>query len=209
MERLGPGFFEGPTLLLAERLLGKVFVLSAGPGRTELRGRIVETEAYVGSGDDACHARGGLRPGNRPMFAAPGTLYVPLSYGCHYLANIVSEPEGIGGSVLLRAMEPLEGLDDMQLRRGTANPLELLNGPGKLTRAFGIDRTFSGKTLFGSLCWIEDAPEIPASAIGTSARIGITKSAGLPWRKFIAGSPYVSKSRSVNSRKKMPAGLEC
>jgi DNA-3-methyladenine glycosylase len=204
MKRLGPEFFETPTLQLAECLLGKIFVRSEGPGKTLLKGRIVETEAYLAAGDEASHAWRGMTDRNRAMFGPPGTLYVYFSYGCHYLANIVSEPEGSAGAVLLRAMEPMEGIGQMCLRRGVDDPLSLMSGPGKLTRALGIGPDLYGETLFGPHCWLEDAPDIPAGMIGTSQRIGISRSTLLPWRKFVIDSPHVSKTGNKAKKKGAP-----
>lgn len=208
MERLGPDFFELPTLLLAERLLGKIFVHCEDPGKPLLKARIVETEAYLGEGDQASHAWRGITPRNRAMFSHPGTLYIYFTYGCHYMANIVSEPVGTAGAVLLRAMEPLEGIEEMSLRRQTGNTRALMSGPGKLTQALGIGLDMYGETLFGELCWLENAPDLPAEVIGTSTRIGISRSTDLLWRKFIIGSSYVSKTRISRTAKKGSALLE-
>jgi DNA-3-methyladenine glycosylase len=202
MERLGPDFYEVPTLLLAERLLGKIFVRREYPGEPLLKARIVETEAYLAGHDQASHAWRGKTPRNRAMFGPPGTMYVYFTYGCHYMANIVSEPEGTAGAILLRAMEPLEGMEEMSRRRKTDEHRALMSGPGKLTQALGIGPDMYGETLFGESCWLENAPELPAGAIGTSTRIGISRSTDLPWRKFITGSPYVSKTRTPRTSKK-------
>lgn len=208
MARLGPEFFELPTITLAERLLGKVFVMDAGGGSLLLKGRIVETEAYLSAGDEASHAWRGMTRRNAAMFGPPGTLYIYFSYGCHYLANIVSEPEGSAGAVLLRAMEPLEGIGEMRKRRGTESLTSLMSGPGKLTRALGIGPELCGVSLFGPRCWIEEAPELPDEAIGTSPRIGISRSVDLPWRKFVKGSPHLSVTLPGERRKKPRIVLE-
>lgn len=194
MARLERDFFHLPTLELTERLLGKIFVRKL-PDGTLLKGRIVETEAYLGTGDEACHAWRGMTERNRVMFASPGTLYVYFTYGCHHLMNVVSEPEGTAGAVLIRAMEPLEGIEEMQRRRGQAPPTGLLNGPAKLTRALGIDTAASGRELFSGEFGIEDAPDLPDTMIGTSTRVGISRSTELPWRKFVLESPHLSKGR--------------
>ncbi|NTV02798.1 MAG: DNA-3-methyladenine glycosylase [Chlorobiaceae bacterium] len=202
MERLGPDFFELPTLLLAERLLGKIFVRREAPGSPLLKGRIVETEAYLGEEDEASHAWRGLTRRNRAMFGPPGTLYIYFSYGCHHLANIVSEPEGTAGAVLLRAMEPVEGIERMRLNRRTEDPRLLMSGPGRLTQALGIGPDLYAESLLGQRCWIEDAPEVPPEMIGTSQRIGISRSTHLPWRKFVSGSAHLSKRAISGGRKK-------
>lgn len=202
MERLGPDFYRTPTLQLAEQLLGKLFVVDEGEGRPLLKGRIVETEAYLAGEDGASHAWRGLTERNRAMFGPPGTLYIYFSYGCHHMLNIVSEPEGSAGAVLVRAMEPVEGIDEMRRRRGTDDPVLLMSGPGRLTRALGIGAGFYGASLDGPACWIEAAPEVPQELIGTSPRIGISRAVSLPWRKFVMGSPHVSRTRAAARPKK-------
>jgi DNA-3-methyladenine glycosylase len=194
VERLGKQFYETATLELAEKLLGKIFVRTL-PGNIRLKGRIVETEAYLGENDEACHAWRGRTARNQIMFRAPGTLYVYFTYGCHYLINIVSEPLNSAGAVLIRAMEPVEGVPFMEEQRGTAIFTNLMNGPGKLARALAIDSSCNGKDLFGNECFLENAPLLPEEMIGTSARIGISKSRELPWRKFILNNPHVSKGK--------------
>jgi DNA-3-methyladenine glycosylase len=207
MKRLGAEFYETPTLLLAERLLGKIFVHREASGRVT-KGRIVETEAYLGVGDEACHAWRGMTERNRVMFGPPGHLYIYFSYGCHYLANIVSEEAGVAGAVLLRAMEPVEGIEWMRERRRIAETTALMSGPGKLTQALGLGPAHYGESLMDDVCWLEDATDIPPELIGTSPRIGISRSAALPWRKFVLSSPHVSKTQSVVSPKKRKKRLE-
>jgi DNA-3-methyladenine glycosylase len=192
MERVQRQFFEIPTVELAEKLLGKIFVRVL-PDSTALKGKIVETEAYLGRGDEACHAWKGMTRRNRSMFGRPGTIYVYFTYGNHYMLNIVSEPENCAGAVLIRAMEPIEGIAFMQQRRGVETFTALLSGPGKLTRAMDIGAASDGKDLFGKEFYLEDAPAPEAGLIGTSGRIGISRSRELPWRKFILGNPHVSK----------------
>ena len=129
------------------------------------------------------------------MFRRPGTLYVYFTYGNHFMLNIVSEPENIAGAVLIRAMEPVEGLPFMQEQRGTSLTTNLMSGPGKLTRALAIDTRSNGKTLFNDEFFLENAPSLEESEIGTSTRVGISKSRELLWRKFILNNPHVSKGR--------------
>jgi DNA-3-methyladenine glycosylase len=207
MKRLGSDFYEVPTLLLAERLLGKIFVHCEGPGRL-MKGRIVETEAYLGEDDQASHAWRGKTPRNKVMFGPPGTLYIYFTYGCHYMANIVSEPEGVAGAVLLRAMEPVEGIELMRERRQTQALTSLMSGPGKLTQALGIGPGLYGESLLGRTCWLEEGPELQAEMIGTSPRIGISRSADLPWRKFVIGSKHVSQTHAGAAGKKGSLSLE-
>ncbi|ACD91086.1 DNA-3-methyladenine glycosylase [Chlorobium limicola DSM 245] len=187
-------FFECPTLPLAEKLLGKILVRRMSDDLV-LKGRIVETEAYLGYGDEACHAWRGRTERNGMMFAEPGRLYVYFTYGNHNMLNIVSEPEHTAGAVLIRALEPLEGESFMRERRGTSLATNLMSGPGKLTRAMAIDLDCNGRSLFDGEFSVEDAPELPEEAIGTSARVGITRSRDLPWRKFIIGNPHLSRGR--------------
>ena len=196
MERLPQQFYELPTLELSEKLLGKIFVRRL-PGNRVLKGRIVETEAYCGNEDEACHAWRGKTARNQMMFQAPGTLYVYFSYGCHYLLNIVSEAENSAGAVLIRAMEPVEGELFMQEQRGTTLITNLMSGPGKLTKALSIDCSSNGKNLFSNEFFVENAPPLQESMIGTSSRVGISKSRELPWRKFMLNNPHVSKVRGV------------
>jgi DNA-3-methyladenine glycosylase len=194
MERLKKQFYEQPTLELAEQLLGKIFVRTL-PGNIRLKAKIVETEAYLGQHDEACHAWRGKTARNQIMFQTPGTIYVYFSYGCHYLLNIVSEPVNNAGAVLIRAMEPLEGMAFMEQQRETRIITNLMSGPGKLTRALAIDSSSNGKDLFGDEFFLENAPPVPKEMIGTSTRVGISKSRELPWRKFMLNHPHVSKGK--------------
>ncbi|NTV92926.1 MAG: DNA-3-methyladenine glycosylase [Chlorobiaceae bacterium] len=194
MERLEKQFYETPTLELAEQLLGKIFVRIL-PGNILLKGRIVETEAYLGEHDEACHAWRGRTARNQIMFREPGTIYVYFTYGNHYMLNIVSEPENRAGAVLVRAMEPVEGIAFMQEQRGTGIITNLMSGPGKLARALAIDSSCNGKNLFDDEFFLENAPPVPGNMIGSTRRIGISKSRELPWRKYIINNPHVSKSK--------------
>lgn len=194
MKRLEKQFYELPTLELAEKLLGKIFVRML-PGNIRLKARIVETEAYMGEHDEACHAYRGRTARNSSMFRAPGTIYVYFTYGCHYMLNIVSEPENIAGAVLIRSMEPVDGIRVMQELRGTSVIKSLMSGPGKLARALSIDSRCNGKDLYGEEFFLENALPLPEFMIGTSTRVGISKSRELPWRKYIINNPHVSKVR--------------
>jgi len=194
MEKLGEDFFAKPTLILAEHLLGKVFVHNTGNGQC-YKGKIVETEAYLAEGDEACHAFRGMTKRNKIMYGPPGTLYVYFTYGCHNLMNIVTEPEGTAGAVLIRAMEPLSGLADMKKNRDTTRTVDLMNGPGKLTRAMDIALAHNGMSLSGDTVFLEEGEKIPKEAICSSKRIGITKSTDLFWRRYVAGNLFVSKTK--------------
>ena len=193
-------YFARPTLDVAPDLLGTLLV-HVEDGHPRLIGRIVETEAYT-QNDPAFHgwglydeATGTLQNEGRgiELFGPPGTGYVYLIYGMHWLLNVVTEPEGTGGAVLIRAVEPLEGEEAMEPRRPAArHPKDLTNGPGKLTQAFGIDDAFHGSMLMEPPLFFA-APEEPRSfEVATSSRIGISKGVDRPWRFFIDGHPYVS-----------------
>ncbi len=200
MPKLPLSFYEQPTLSVATSLLGKILVRRlALPERTvSLKGRIVETEAYLAHpryGDESCHAYRGMTERNAAMFGEPGTVYVYFTYGNHFMLNIVTEPKGEAAAVLIRALEPLTELDYIQSRRRVTTITELTNGPGKLTQAFQIDRTLNGISLQSTVLYVEGAPPVNPDAIGVSTRIGITKGVDLPWRYFIKGNPFVSKGK--------------
>ncbi|HEV3468766.1 MAG TPA: DNA-3-methyladenine glycosylase [Pyrinomonadaceae bacterium] len=148
--KLGRDFYtRADTLLVARELLGKLLVVPA-PGGGRVSGRVVETEAYLGEGDRASHAYGGRRtPRTETMYAAGGTAYVYFVYGMHHQLNVVTGAEGSPHAVLVRALEPSEGVDLMRLRRPGREDRALTSGPGKLCQALGIDRTFDGEDLTG------------------------------------------------------------
>jgi DNA-3-methyladenine glycosylase len=181
------------AIALARWLVGKTLTHDRPEGRTS--GRIVETEAYP-PGDPAAHSYIGPTPRNRSLFRERGHCYVYLGYGVSWLANVSAEGDGVGAGVLFRALEPLEGLDLMLVRRGGREPLAV--GPGRLAKALGIDRTHDGLDLCapGPL-WLGEALR-PAGPIGVSVRIGITKAADMPWRFFEKGNPFVSGPKKLN-----------
>jgi DNA-3-methyladenine glycosylase len=166
--------------------------------RGRLSGRIVETEAYP-PGDASGHAFRGLTPGNRSLFLAPGHAYVHFIYGIYYLLNVSSEPEGTGGGVLLRALEPLEGVAEMARRRGLSRLTELARGPGRLTQALGIDKRYDGLDLCsqGPL-WLGEAGR-PVEEIGVAKRIGISREVERRLRFYEVGSRFVSGARRKRS----------
>ena len=188
-----------PTLEVAPRLLGAEIVHDLPEGR--LRGRIVETEAYLPN-DPACHGVRELPDGftchkltrrNTAMFGPPGRAYVYFTYGNHYMLNVVTEAEGLPGAVLIRALEPREGIDMMVERRGRSDPRLLTNGPGKLTRALGIDKTLDGHDLTRPPLQLLPGREIPEEEIVRTTRIGITRAVEVPWRFYIKGNAWVSR----------------
>jgi DNA-3-methyladenine glycosylase len=181
-------FYLRPTAEVARDLLGKI--LAHG----ETAGIIVETEAYPGGDDLASHSAAGITDRTRVIFGPPGHAYVYLSYGMHECINIVVEPEGVPGCVLIRALEPIEGIEIMRARRPLARKdRDLASGPGKLTRALAIARAHNGADLTrGDLTVRTNPVGLPFETV-VSPRIGITKCADRPLRFHIAGNRYVSR----------------
>jgi DNA-3-methyladenine glycosylase len=185
------------TVTLARFLLGKVLVREFDGGRAV--GRIVETEAYL-QNDPACHAYRGMTPRNRSLFLDVGHAYVYICYGTSFLLNVSSERPGIGTGVLLRALEPLAGIDRMQRVRKGIRLRDLARGPGRLTAALQVDRRHDGMDLFaGGDLWIGTDGKTVGS-IGESTRIGITQGADARLRYFVAGSGYLSGPRRLNAK---------
>jgi DNA-3-methyladenine glycosylase len=183
------------TVELARFLIGKTLVHQLRGRR--LSGRIVETEAYV-VGDAAAHSFRGLTPSNRSLFLEHGHAYVYFTYGNHFMLNISSEPEGIGSGILLRAVEPLEGIKTMERNRGTQRLLDLTRGPGRLAEAFGITKKLDGVDLCAAgPLWLGKAVR-EAGAIGTSVRIGITKEVHRELRFYERGNPFVSGPKKLS-----------
>ena len=184
------------TAALARFLVGKTLVHDHPAGR--MSGRIVETEAYV-IGDAACHAYRGPTPRNRSLFLERGHAYVYLVYGCWYALNVSGEGAGVGAGVLLRAVEPLEGVALMQQHRGVDSVVNLARGPGRLAAAFGIDRRHDGNDLCapGPL-WLA-VPVRPARRIGRSTRIGISREIERKLRFFERDNAFVSGPRHLRT----------
>ncbi|NOT25198.1 MAG: DNA-3-methyladenine glycosylase [Acidobacteria bacterium] len=191
-------FYLRPTLTVARELLGKVLVHRTPAGVSA--GMIVETEAYIGEDDPACHAASGLTVRNAPLYGPPGHAYVYLNYGVHYLVNAVTEAEGSPAAVLVRALEPLEGIDVMRGRRtlrGTAPAeFDLCRGPGNLTRSLGISLAENRLDLAGSRLTIEDRG-LEVRKVSRGPRIGIRVGTDRPWRFWATGHPAVSGSRRM------------
>jgi DNA-3-methyladenine glycosylase len=182
-------FYSRPTIDVAKELLGKV--LRHG----DSAGIIVETEAYLGGEDLASHSARGVTNRTRVIFGPPGHAYIYLIYGMYECLNIVAEPDGAAGCVLLRAIEPICGISAMQRRRPKARNLqELASGPGKLTLALGITRTLNGADMTKGPLTVRDPLEAGSFEILTTPRIGITQCADLPLRFTIARNPYVSRA---------------
>jgi DNA-3-methyladenine glycosylase len=182
-----PSFYNRPVLEVARDLVGCVVHHEA------CSGIIVETEAYHDS-EPACHAHVGLTPRTKTLFGPPGRAYVYRSYGIHALLNAVCEPEGIGAAVLIRALEPLDGIGLMHERRGVGSLRGLCSGPGKLTQALGIELTHNNGDLARGPVQITARPASWRDPqIEVDARVGITKAAELPWRFCAAGSAFLSR----------------
>jgi DNA-3-methyladenine glycosylase len=199
LRRLTRAQLPRETVALARFLIGKVVVRALPDGM--LAGRIVETEAYV-QGDAACHAFNGMTPRNQSLFLRHGHAYVYLAYGTSWMLNVSSEEAGVGSGVLIRALEPMRGLDAMALHRGTSKPRDLLRGPGRVAQAFAIDRALDGLDLTRDRrLWlgVDAAGEGTSPAkIGVSTRIGLTKDAHRPLRFFLKGSAFVSGPMALN-----------
>jgi DNA-3-methyladenine glycosylase len=195
------------TINLARFLIGRVVVHDLPAGR--LCGRIVETEAYP-PGDPAGHHFRGPTLRIRSMYLAPGHAYIFFNYGAHFMLNVVSEPAGIAAAILIRALEPLEGIELMQRHRKTTRLLDLTRGPGRLAAAFQIDRRHDGLDLCapGSL-WLGETGQ-PVGPIGKTVRIGITRAADQLLRFYERGNPFVSGPKRlllpVASRRKSSFG---
>jgi DNA-3-methyladenine glycosylase len=190
-------FYKGDVHKIAENLLGKIFVRELN-GKT-LKGKIVEVEAYDGLIDEASHAFNGKTKRNEVMFKMGGLLYVYFTYGMHYCANVVTGNINDPKAVLLRGIEPIEGIEQMSVNRYGKKSctqkefINLTNGPAKLCKAFGIERTENGTDLTGDKIFILDPSKPVKPEIITTTRIGINKSVNLPWRYYIKNNPFISK----------------
>jgi DNA-3-methyladenine glycosylase len=187
------------TIELSRFLIGKIVARESPEGR--LSGRIVETEAYP-PGDPAGHHFRGPTPRIRSMYLAQGHAYIFFNYGAHFMLNVVSEPKGTAAAILIRALEPLQGVERMKRHRKTDRLLDLTSGPGKLAAALQIDRRHDGVDLCapGEL-WL-GLSNLPTGRIGTSVRIGITRAADRPLRYFELGNPFVSGPKHLLSPRK-------
>lgn len=195
------GFYLSDTLAAARCLLGKT-VARRFPDGAVVTGRIVETEAYTRD-DPACHAFRGETRRNRTMFGPPGRAYIHLNYGLHHCLNAVTAPEGIAEAVLLRALDRVSDVPRLwaayygaAAEPPTARAADRLTaGPGKLSRALGIDGAFDGADLADASgpLWLADGEDIPDAEVVTTTRIGITKGADFRWRFYVRSSPSVSR----------------
>lgn len=198
MNKLTKEFYRTPATELARQLLGKIFVRHAEDGIIA-SGRIVEVEAYVGLHDPASHAYRGKTPRNEVMFRTGGYLYVYFTYGMYHCCNIVAGEEGTAEAVLIRGLEPAEGIEWMSLNRFKTTDADgksirnLTNGPGKLCRALDITLKDNGTDLTEDRIYLLDAPEVEQHLVATSGRIGISRATELQWRFYLKGNPYVSR----------------
>ena len=196
---LPASFYARETEIVARELLGTIIRCVTRGGVAS--GRIVETEAYLGEHDPGCHAAAGYTPRTSTLYGPPGTSYVYLSYGVHWCANAVTRREGLPSAVLIRAIEPLEGLPLMRRRRRHIEAeRQLANGPGKLCEALGVTEAHNALPLFDSAFTIHRAPAVADSDVAITPRIGLTKAADWPLRWVVATSPYLSRPYRPSSR---------
>lgn len=191
--KLARDFYAQSTELVARQLLGKYLVRQHPHGVT--MGKIVETEAYIGPEDKASHASRGRTPRAAIMFGPPGFAYIYLIYGMHHCLNIVTEVEGYPAAVLIRAVEPIAGLELMRQRRQISHKRLLTNGPGKVCQAFAIDRQLNAADMCGDVLFVEDRGEPPGHVVATT-RIGVDYAGpwkDKPWRFYVRDHPSVSK----------------
>jgi DNA-3-methyladenine glycosylase len=198
-KHLPRAFFLQPALTVARNLLGMYLVRRTSLGR--LAGRIVEVEAYLGYNDPASHAYRGRTSRNDVMFWKGGHMYVYFTYGMHFCANVVTGKEGTPHAILLRAVEPIDGIRILSHNRGRSrsDPVNLCNGPAKLCQAFAINRADNGTDLCGKQIWIERREAPPADGqIGISTRVGITEGREQQWRFFLKENRYVSRGKPAS-----------
>lgn len=185
-------FYDRDTELVAREMLGAILESRTADGVTS--GLIVETEAYVGEHDPACHAAAGLTKRTAPLYERPGLSYVYFIYGVHWCFNAVTREKGLPSAVLVRALQPLTGIDLMTERRdGRSAGANLTNGPGKLCEAMGIDGAMNGLSLQRGPLVIREGESIADDAVDVGPRIGITKAADWPLRFFIRANEWISK----------------
>ena len=180
LHKLGREFYLRDTISAARAILGKIIVHETGEGT--LSGRIVETEAYLRD-DPACHASRGKTPRNSAMFGPPGHAYVYFTYGFHYCLNFVTQPQGVPEAILIRALEPLEGIEIMMRNRGKDRLEDLCSGPGKLTQALAISRDLNGEDLLGDRLYVLD-DQIDIGPVLFRPRLGINQAVDELWRFY-------------------------
>ena len=187
-------FYERETEIVAREMLGTVLECETSAGIAS--GIIVETEAYLGEHDLACHAAAGRTARTEPLYGPPGTSYVYFIYGMYWCFNAVTRAEGLPSAVLVRGLEPLSGIDLMRKRRSrVTKEVDLTNGPGKLCTALGIDGSLSAKSLQRKPLLIREGEAVPDDKVEVTTRIGITRSADWPLRWIVKGNRFVSKGK--------------
>jgi DNA-3-methyladenine glycosylase len=188
-------FYERETEIVAREMLGTVLECETSAGIAS--GIIVETEAYLGEHDLACHAAAGRTARTEPLYGPPGTSYVYFIYGMYWCFNAVTRAEGLPSAVLVRGLEPLAGVDLMRKRRSRIrNEVDLTNGPGKLCTALGIDGSLSARSLQRKPLVIREGEAVPDDEVEVTTRIGITRSADWPLRWIVKGNRFVSKGKA-------------
>jgi DNA-3-methyladenine glycosylase len=188
---LPPAFYDRDPEQVARDLLGCIVTRRSEQGLTS--GRIVETEAYLGPHDPACHAVAGRTRRTHCLFGPPGFAYVYFIYGVHWCLNAVTREEGFGSAVLIRALEPIEGVALMRERRGVARDRDLTNGPGKLCQALAITGAENGVSLASAGLAILPGAPVPDATVAVTPRIGISKAADWPLRWIVRESAFVSR----------------
>lgn len=190
MNKKNATILGGDVVEVAKRLLGSYLVRTVDGRR--MVGKIVETEAYH-QADAASHSYRGKTPRTEIMFGPAGYAYVYFTYGMHYCMNVVTGSEGEGSAVLIRALEPIEGVDMIRKNRPGITDISLMNGPAKLCKAFGIDKTFNGHDLANPPLQLVLRPSVSPREIAVTMRVGITRDRERPWRFYIKGSNYISR----------------
>jgi DNA-3-methyladenine glycosylase len=204
LEPLPPAFYLRPLLEVTRDLLGRLLVHRAAEGVSAVR--LVEVEAYDGAGrDPASHAHRGPTPRNQVMFGPPGHLYLYFTYGMHWCANVVCAPEGTAEAVLLRAGEPVCGVELMAARRPASRPRDLARGPARLCQALGLAGWANGAPLDRGPVLLCAGWPVPGDRVAWTGRVGVTAAADRPWRALVAGHPSVSAARPGPARGRRPA----
>lgn len=202
--KLPKEFYYRDLLTIAKDLLGKYLVKKDND--ILYVGKLVEVEAYDGAIDEAAHSFGGKTPRNAVMFKGGGLLYVYFTYGMHHCANVVAGKEGEGKAILIRGIEPVYNIEKMAFNRYGENTVtktqmkNITNGPGKICKAFAIDKSHNGTDLSGNSIFISKGEDIPGDQIRISTRIGITRSVDLPWRFFINKNKFVTNAPQNNAK---------
>ena len=197
--KINSSFFLNDVHVCARSLLGSILVRQL-PSGNQLKGRVVEVEVYTQENDPAAHSYKGKNKRNTVMFGPPGRLYVYFTYGMHFCCNIVCGPEGRGDAILIRAVEPLEGIEDMIIHRYGSSVHDkkkianIANGPAKLCKAFSITADNNGTDLMGDDIWLEAGQNFSADRISSTVRVGISKGKEHPWRYYIKDCLGVSKT---------------